>query len=70
VFMMTAVAIIAGTVVLEARPVYAYLRAKMYGTPLDATEMVIGFGLAAVLCLAATFIPLRVARIRLEAVER
>jgi ABC-2 type transport system permease protein len=70
VFMMTAVAIIAGTVVLEARPVYAYLRAKMYGTPLDATEMVIGFGLAATLCITATFVPLRVARIRLEAVER
>jgi ABC-2 type transport system permease protein len=70
VFMMTAVALIAGTVVLEARPVYAYLRAKTYGTPLDATEMVIGFGLAAALCLFATVVPLRVAHMRLETVER
>jgi ABC-2 type transport system permease protein len=70
VFMMTAVALIAGTVVLEARPVYAYLRAKTYGTPLDATEMVMGFGLAALLCAVATFAPLRIARVRLEAVER
>ena len=70
VFMMTAVALIAGTVVLEARPVYAYLRAKTYGTPLDATEMVVGFGLAALLCAVATFAPLRIARVRLEAVER
>jgi ABC-2 type transport system permease protein len=70
VFMMTAVAIIAGTVVLEARPVYAYLRAKTYGTPLDATEMIVGFGLAATLCIVATIVPLRVARLRLEAVER
>mgnify|MGYP006152993203 CR=1 FL=1 len=31
--------VIAGTVVLEARPVYAYLRAKTYGTPLDTSEM-------------------------------
>ena len=70
VFMMTAVALIAGTVVLEARPVYAYLRAKTYGTPLDSTEMIIGFGLAAALCLVATIVPLRVARMRLETVER
>jgi ABC-2 type transport system permease protein len=70
VFMMTAVALIAGTVVLEARPVYAYLRAKTYGTPIDATEMVLGFGLAAALCVTATFVPLRVARVRLEALER
>ena len=70
VFMMTAVAVIAGTVVLEARPVYAYLRAKTYGTPLDATEMIIGFGLAGALCLVATVVPLRVARMRLETVER
>jgi ABC-2 type transport system permease protein len=70
VFMMTAVALIAGTVVLEARPVYAYLRAKTYGTPMDATEMVAGFALAALLCISATIIPLRVARNRLELVER
>ena len=70
VFMMTAVALIAGTVVLEARPVYAYLRAKTYGTPLDTTEMIMGFGLAAALCLVATVVPLRVARMRLETVER
>jgi ABC-2 type transport system permease protein len=70
VFMMTAVALIAGTVVLEARPVYAYLRAKTYGTPLDGTEMIVGFGLATALCIAATLVPLRVARLRLEAVER
>jgi ABC-2 type transport system permease protein len=69
IFMMTAVALIAGTVVLEARPVYAYLRAKTYGTPLDTTEMILGFGLATALCVAATIIPFRVARIRLEAVE-
>ncbi len=70
VFMMTAIALIAGTVVLEARPVYAYLRAKTFGTPLEPTEMIVGFGLAALLCVAATIVPLRVAHVRLEAVER
>ena len=70
VFMMTAIALIAGTVVLEARPVYAYLRARTYGTPMDTTEMVIGFGLAALVCLTATVVPLRVALSRLETIER
>ena len=70
IFMMTAIALIAGTVVLEARPVYAYLRARTYGTPIDSTEMILGFGLAALLCLTATFVPLRVALSRLETIER
>jgi ABC-2 type transport system permease protein len=70
VFMMTAIALIAATVVLEARPVYAYLRAKTYGTSVDATEMITGFGLAGLLCVAATIIPLRVALSRLETIER
>jgi ABC-2 type transport system permease protein len=70
VFMMTAIALIAATVVLEARPVYAYLRAKTYGTSIDATEMITGFGLAGLLCVAATIIPLRVALARLETIER
>jgi hypothetical protein len=42
----------------------------MYGTPLDSTEMIVGFGLAIALCAAATFVPLRVARMRLETLER
>ena len=57
-------------VVLEARPVYGYLSAKFYGTPTSMTEMVFGFGLAAALCVAATIIPIRIAKRRLEAVER
>jgi ABC-type lipoprotein release transport system permease subunit len=34
------------------------------------TDMVFGFGLAALLCVVATIIPIRVAKRRLEAVER
>jgi len=70
VFMMTAIALIAGMVILEARPVYAYLSAKTYGTSIDATEMIVGFGLAALLCCTATVVPLRVALRRLETLER
>ncbi len=71
-FMMTSVLLIGGVIYLEARPVYSYLAAKLYGAPeaVDATEMVIGFGLAALLCLTATFAPLRMAHRRLEALER
>jgi hypothetical protein len=34
------------------------------------TEMVIGFVLAALLCLVATFVPLQMAERRLETLER
>ncbi len=61
---------IAGVVILEARPVYAYLRARAFGGHAEPLEMVIGFGLAALLCVAATVIPIRIAMRRLEAIER
>jgi ABC-2 type transport system permease protein len=69
-FMIASVGLIAGVVVLEARPVYGYLSAKLYGTPTSMSDMVFGFGLAALLCVVATIIPIRVANRRLEAVER
>ena len=70
IFMIASVGLIAGVIVLEARPVYGYLSARFYGTPTDATEMVVGFGLAMALCIAATVVPIRIAQRRLEAVER
>ena len=69
-FMISAVGLIAVVVVLEARPVYGYLSAKLYGTPTSMSDMVFGFGLAALVCIVATIIPIRVANRRLEAVER
>ncbi len=69
-YMMAAVALIAGVVVLEARPVYAYLMARTTHATPDAGEMVWGFAGAALLCLATTFLPIRAAISRLEAVER
>ena len=69
-FMMSAIAVIAGVVILEARPVYSYLRARTYGGEADAIEMVVGFGLAALLCTAATIVPIRFALNRLERIER
>ena len=69
-FMMTSVAVIGGVVVLEARPVYSYLSARAFGGTAEITEMVIGFGLAAALCLTATLVPIRMALTRLQAIER
>ena len=69
-FMMTSVALIAAVITLEARPVYAYLSARTFGTTADPREMVMGFTLAALLCVATTLVPIRIALARLDAVER
>jgi ABC-2 type transport system permease protein len=69
-YMMASIVVIGAVVVLEARPVYGYLSARAFGTEADPTEMAIGFGLAALLCIAATIIPIRMALSRLEAIER
>src|ERR1700738_5006835 len=70
VFMIASIGLIAAVIVLEARPVYGYLSAQFYGTPTYPAEMVFGFGMAALLCVAATLIPVGIAKRRLEAVER
>jgi ABC-2 type transport system permease protein len=70
VFMMSAIALIGVVVVLEAKPVYTYLGSRAFGTAGDVAEMVAGFGLAAVVCAAATVIPVTVALRRLERLER
>jgi ABC-2 type transport system permease protein len=69
VFMMLSVLLIGGVVLLEARPVYLYLSAEVFGTVADPSEMIAGFSLAALLCLATTFVPLHVARRKLERLE-
>jgi len=69
-FMMASVAVIGGVVILEARPVYGYLHARAFGSPSDVTEMALGFGLAAALCLCSTLVPIKVALRRLQAIER
>jgi ABC-2 type transport system permease protein len=66
VFMMSSVALIGLVVILEARPVYTYLSAEAYGTPSDAASMVVGFGLAALICGLATLAPIEAALRRLD----
>lgn len=69
-YMMTAVTVIGAVIALEARPVYAYLGARTFAEAVDPSEMVVGFALAGAVCLASTFLPLALARRRLEAIER
>ncbi|MDQ6886599.1 MAG: hypothetical protein M3068_04830 [Gemmatimonadota bacterium] len=70
VFMMASIGVISAVVILEARPVYSYLSAQAFLTESDPREMVLGFGLAALVCLAATFFPLAAGLKRFEATER
>jgi len=70
IFMMSSIALIGCVVILEARPVYTYLRAQAFGEPLEPLSMSLGFGLAIVLCGVATVVPIRVAQSRLNAIER
>jgi ABC-2 type transport system permease protein len=69
-YMMASIVVIGGVVVLEAVPVYSYLSAKLAGTDADPTEMILWFSGAALLCILATILPIRIALNRLEAVER
>ena len=71
-YMMSAVGVIGAVIVLEARPVYDYLSAISFrgGDEPPLLELVVGFGLAAAVCLTATFWPIHIAVRRLEALER
>jgi ABC-2 type transport system permease protein len=70
VFMMTAIGLIGAVLVLEARPIYRWLGARAAGEAVPPGELVVGLALAAGVCLLATFIPLRIAQRRLDAIER
>ena len=70
VYMMASVALIGAVVVLEARPVYGYLSARAFNGQADATEMVVGFGAAALLCVGTLVASVSIAVRRLQAVER
>ena len=68
-FMMASIVLIAAVIILEARPVFGYLGSQAFGAESSTTEMVVGFGLAGLLCCAATLVPIRIALKRLEALE-
>jgi ABC-2 type transport system permease protein len=70
VLMMASVALIGLVIVAEARPVYEYVGAQMLHTDPSTGEMWFGFGAASLLCLGATFVPIRIAVRRMKELER
>ena len=70
VFMMATIALLAIVIVIESVPVYGYLRAAFEHRPMAVTPLMVGsFALAALVCLAATVLPLRIALRRMEEYE-
>src|SRR3954467_3523491 len=70
VLMMASVVLIGLVIVLEARPVYQYVGARYMHLDPQPLAMLLGFGGATLICLAATFVPIRVAVQRMKELER
>ena len=69
VLMMASVVLIGLVIILEARPVYQYVGASLLRTDPDPSAMWLGFGGATLLCLATTFLPIRIALQRMRELE-
>ncbi|MGH7531271.1 MAG: putative ABC transporter permease subunit [Gemmatimonadales bacterium] len=70
VFMMATIALLAGVIIALWQAVYAYVRAVYEGRPVVVDAwMGLWFGVAALLCAAATVVPLRLARRKMESFE-
>ncbi len=70
VFMMSTVALLALVIVIEAVPVYGYLRASFRGEPVSVDITMIGaFAAVVAICVAATVVPLRVGLKKMESFE-
>ena len=70
VLMMTSVVLIGVVIILEARPVYQFVGARMMHLDPDPSAMWLGFGGATAVCLATTFVPIRIAVKRMKELER
>ncbi|MFL5585610.1 MAG: putative ABC transporter permease subunit [Gemmatimonadaceae bacterium] len=68
--MMASVVLIGVVIILEARPVYEYVGARLSRSDPDPSAMWVGFGGATVACLLATFLPIRIAVQRMRELER
>jgi hypothetical protein len=65
--MMTTIALLAGVIFSLYQAVYVYLRAAYEHEPVVVNAwMILWFAVAAVLCLVATVVPLRVGLRRME----
>jgi ABC-2 type transport system permease protein len=70
VFMMTTVALLAVVIMIEAVPVYRYLRAGFLGEAMSVDATMVGaFAAVVLICVLATLIPLKVGLRRMEGFE-
>ncbi|HXO83898.1 MAG TPA: hypothetical protein VN803_00080 [Gemmatimonadales bacterium] len=70
VFMMATIALLAAVLMVLSRAVYTYVRGTWEGQSVGVTpEMLVWFVVAAALCAAATFVPLRLALRKMESFE-
>ncbi|MFQ6046150.1 MAG: hypothetical protein ACE5PT_07315 [Gemmatimonadales bacterium] len=70
VFMMTTIALLAAVIVVEAVPVYTYLRASWVGVPVRMSPVMIGsFAAVVAICGVATVLPLKVGLKKMEGFE-
>lgn len=70
IYMMSAVSLLGLVVMIEARPVMAYLRAQQLGHPTGLTgELALAALFVVLICGGATIIPLRLGIRRMEAME-
>jgi len=70
VLMMASVTLIGIVIILEARPVYEYAGSVLFKTDPSTWGLVLGFGGATLVCLAATFVPIQIAVKRMKELER
>jgi ABC-2 type transport system permease protein len=70
VFMMSGVTLIGAVAYLTGRPAARYVVSEHFGRAFDQASLVAPFAGALALCIAATVVPLVLARRRLEGVER
>lgn len=69
-FMMSGIVLIGVVAYFTGRPAARYVVADHFGWTKDPMTMVLPFVFAATVCIVATVVPLRMARARLEGVER
>ncbi len=69
-FMMSGIVLIALVAFCTGRPAARFVVAEHFGWARDPMQMVLPFVIAASTCVAATVVPMRMARARLEGVER
>jgi hypothetical protein len=68
--MMTTVALLTVVIMIEAVPVYRYLRAGFRGEAMSVDATMVGaFAIVVLICVLATLIPLKVGLRRMEGFE-